>query len=402
MAGTSVPDLQFTLTGVVAPAETAVLAGVQADIDAAFGGGVDPSLTTPQGQLAQSDAAIVGAKNDAILAIVNGIDPAYAAGRMQDAIARIYFLTRKPALPTTVQCVCTGIPNTVIPAGSLATDGTNLWACQTNTTIPAGGSISTPFACSVTGPIACPSNTVSRIYQTISGWDTINNPSAGVLGTDVESRADFEHRRQQSVASNAQGVMGAVLGAVLNVADVTDAWGYNNGSNSSTTQAGVSIPANSVYISVAGGDPQAVAQAIWSKMGPGASYTGNTTETVLDTNPLYALPYPSYTVKFETPTALPILFAVNIANSAQVPADATAQIQNAIIAAFAGADGGQRARIASTLYASRYYAPVANLGAWAQIVDILVGTSSPTAYSVAVHGDQVPTIQASNIAVALV
>jgi hypothetical protein len=52
------------------------------------------------------------------------------------------------------------------------------------------------------------------------------------------------------------------------------------------------------------------------------------------------------------------------------------QIQNAIVGAFAGEDGGLRARIGSTVYASRFYAPVASLGSWVQIISIQVGAGS--------------------------
>ena len=96
----SVPKLKFTTAGVTVPAETDVLAGVQADMNAAFGGGLNPALETPQGQLASSQAAIIGDKNNEIAYFVNQVDPQYSADRFQDAIARIYFLTRKPATST--------------------------------------------------------------------------------------------------------------------------------------------------------------------------------------------------------------------------------------------------------------------------------------------------------------
>ena len=103
MSLSSVPKIQFTPAGLVIPAETAVLAGVQDDINAAFGGGLNPALETPQGQLASSQAAIIGDKNNEFALFVNQVDPQYSADRFQDAIARIYFLTRKPATPTSVQ-----------------------------------------------------------------------------------------------------------------------------------------------------------------------------------------------------------------------------------------------------------------------------------------------------------
>jgi len=157
---------------------------------------------------------------------------------------------------------------------------------------------------------------------------------------------------------------------------VLDAYVTENATNSPVTKGGYTLAANSVYVAVFGGSAQAVAQAIWSRKAPGCSYNGNTTEVVYDTNSGYSAPYPSYNVTFETPAALAILFAVNIANSAQVPSNAATLIQNAIMSAFAGGDGGARARIASTLYASRYYAPIAALGPWAQIISVLLGSDN--------------------------
>ena len=49
---TNVPSPTFGPNGVVIPSENAVLTGVQADINTALGGGVNPQLSTPQGQLA--------------------------------------------------------------------------------------------------------------------------------------------------------------------------------------------------------------------------------------------------------------------------------------------------------------------------------------------------------------
>lgn len=94
-ATTSVPTVTISDAGVIAPSEQDILAGVKSDINAAFGNALNPALNTPQGQLATSEAAIIGACNDAFLALANGIDPRNATGRMQDAIGYIYFMTRQ-------------------------------------------------------------------------------------------------------------------------------------------------------------------------------------------------------------------------------------------------------------------------------------------------------------------
>ncbi|MGA1801487.1 baseplate J/gp47 family protein [Rhizobium sp. HT1-10] len=372
---TSVPSPTFGDNGFIVPSTTDILNGVISDINTAFGGNLNPSLETPQGQLASSEAAVIDNTNQIFLWYTQQSDPAYASGRMQDAIARIYFIERNAAQPTVVQALCTGLAGVVIPVGSLATasDG-NQYVCTSAGTIPSTGNITLSFACTVTGPIPCPEGTLNAIYRSIPGWDAITNVSDGVIGNDVESRSAFEARRAQSVALNSSGSLPSVKGAVLNVANVIDAYVTENNTDTTQVIGGVTLAAHSIYVAAVGGTSADVAQAIWSRKAPGCAYNGNTTVTVLDKSVGYSPPYPSYQVKFQIPSSLPISFAVNIANTSLVPADAAVQIQNAIINAFAGGDGGARARIGTTLYASRFYTPIASLGSWVQIISIEIGS----------------------------
>jgi hypothetical protein len=374
---TNVPGLVFTATGWQAPTEQEILTGVQADINDAFGGNVNPALDTPQGQLASSIAAIIAEVNSQVINLFNQFDPAYAYGRGQDAIARLYFLSRLPALPTTVDLLCTGGQGTIIPAGAVAkaTDGL-LYTCTDGGTIGASGTVTLSFACNTYGPISCPAGTLNKIYRAIPGWDSCTNPTDGVLGRATESRSQFEERRAASVAKNAVGSLNAVQGAVLAVADVLDAYVTENTTGSPITVRGAAVAAKSIYVSVSGGDDDDVGAAIWSKKAPGCAYNGSTTVTVTDTNGVYSPPLPSYQVSFVRPTSLPILFAVTLQNNAQIPANAASQIQAAIMLAFAGADGGTRARIGSTVLAARYYAAVSALGEWAQVLSIVIGSTN--------------------------
>jgi len=377
---TNVPQPTFGDNGFQAPEETDILDGVLADIDEAFGGGLNTALESPQGQLASSLAALIGYVNDTFLYMTQMFDPAYNTGRYQDAIARIYFLERIPPLPTTVTATCTGLAGTLIPTGSLAkaSDG-NVYSSTQDATIPVSGTIDVPFSCLVEGPITCPANSLTEIYQTVLGWDTVNNAADGTVGRDVETRQDFEDRRFQSVANNAMGFLPAVLGEVLKVDGILDAYVTENFTASPLVVGGVTLDANSIYVAAYGGVAADIAKAIWTKKAPGCAMTGNTSVTVYDDVSGYDPPYPSYTIKFQTPTTMPIIFAVSIVDGPTVPSDAATQIKNAITSAFGGGDGGVRARIGSTVYASRFYAPVAALGSWVQIVSILLSSQNDAA-----------------------
>lgn len=469
---TRVPAPVLGPKGFVAPATADILAGVQADQNAAFGGYLNPALNTPQGQIAQSLTAVIGDVNDQFLALANGVDPAFADGRMQDAIGRIYFMSRLTAQATVATITCTGLAGTIIPLNAQAVDqGGNIYRCVTPGTIPIGGSIDLVFSCAKTGPIACPIGYVNAIYQAIPGWDSVTNAAAGLVGKNVESRSDFEFRRKSSVALNARGTAGSILAAVLAVPGVVDAYILENGLGfasgavvtgsisivsgvptlnvsgvtsgaiavgqmvtgsgvtagtyitalgtgtvgigtyvvnipqtvTSTTIncaiGGVPLVANSIYVAAFGGSAQAVGEAIWAKKSPGCNYNGSTTVTVFDTGNGYSPPYPAYLVKFTTPTATPIKFAISMQSNIDVPASAIQQIQAAVVAAFNGEDGQPRARIGSAIFASRFYSNIAALGAWARVYSVLVGITTANQNSVLVRIDQAPTLDVSNIAV---
>lgn len=383
MAGTLVPSFTFGPTGFVAPDGPTVLAGVQGDIDAAFGRNLNYQLTTPQGQLASSEAAVISNTYATFQYYTQQVDPAYSSGRMQDAIARIYFLERDPAEPTTLQVSCSG-QAAVIPAGALIQDTSgNTYAATIGGTLPAdGGAITLQFNCTVPGPVAVPSADAVSIYGAINGWDSVA-VSGGTIGRDVESRTAFEARRRASVAGNSFGPITAILGAIAKVPNVLDFYGYNNNTASPVTVNGVTVGAYSIYISVAGGNADEIAAAILSKKGAGAPMDGNTTVTVYDTNPLYATP-PAYTIKFTIPDALQLLWLVTLVNNPLIPSDAASQVQGALIAAADGqtdlVPAPPRTRIGTTVYAAQYVSAINDLGSWAQVASILIGsTNNPAA-----------------------
>lgn len=443
---TSVPSVALGSAGYTAPAEAAVLAGVQADLNAAFGGNLGFPTGSPQSQLATTEAAVIGAANDLWLAALNGMDPSYAAGRQQDALGRIYFMTRIPAQPTTVEVTCIGSQGVVIPFGAKVQDPASgaIYGCSVGGVIPAGGSITLAFANLISGPAAVPATLT--IYQAVPGWDSATVVS-GTVGNNAETRSAFELRRQQTVQANSLNSTQAIRGAVTNVTGVQSVFSADNpnayptalnpaavvtasiagttmtvtavasgtvqvgqtvsgpgmstgititglgtgtgGTGTYTVSAtqtvasatlqlgGVVIAPNTLYVCAAGGVPADIAKAIFSKKPPGCGYTGNTTVIVYDTSAPYPAPGVPYSVTYQSAADVTIAFNVTIVNGATVPSNAQALIAGAIAAAFVGSDGGPSAQIGAMVLASRFYAGIASLGAWAQVVSL--GMSASTA-----------------------
>lgn len=338
MSGTNVPPPSFGPNGFVSPTASAILTGAQADIDAAMGGGLNPDLTTPQGQLASSLSAIIEDSNGQFTALANGVDPAYATGRMQDAIGRIAGITRIPGTPTTLTIQCNGAAELPIPVGlTIIDDSQNQYQCNATATIGAGGSVTTTFACTVDGPIPVPATNSVRLYQILPGLDSVTC-TGGAVGTNIESRAAFELRRQASVALNALGYLGPIKAAILEQVGVIDAYVTENDENTVQTIGGVAVLPNSILAAVTGGAAGDIAAQIYDKKSPGCNMTGWQTVTIFDQSPGYTQPYPAYEISFKPALTTPIVFTVTLKNNPQVPSNVTALVQGALAAALAGAD----------------------------------------------------------------
>lgn len=401
----NVPPLTITATGVTVPQAVDIRAGVLADDNQAFGGDLDiVTPSTPQAYQADNLTADIVSANAAVAYTLAMVDPATSEGRFQDGIGRIYFLDRKGATASVATAQCTGQPGVTMPAGQLAQDDAGLtWSSTGAATFSGAGLADVQFACTTLGPVQLGIGELTRIAQTYPGWDAVTNLGAATVGTATETRTAFEERRRESVARGGRGSPAAIRAAVWDVGGVLDVFAYDNFTNSTLPYGPTNYPIapHSIYVAVVGGADAAVAAAIWGKKDAGCDMNGNTTVQIQDTENV-SYPYPVYTIRFMRPPALPIKFAVRLANSAQLPSNIVSLVQEAVIATFNGTNGAQRARIGSDIYASNFYGAVASLGASVSILSIKIGTSTATLDTVQVGIDQAPTVQASDIAVTLV
>ena len=403
---TAVPDVTITENGLSVPDIADVLAGRLTDMSTALGGGASQSLSSPQGQIAQSDTEIIAQEYDKLLCLFNQINPDFSTGRFQDGIGRIYFMERIAAQGTVVTATCIGQVGTAIPAGSTAVDTSGyIYQSIDNAVIPSSGSVDVQFVNTTTGPIPCAAGSLNQIYRAVSGWDAVNNISPGVVGVDVESRIAFETRRRQSVARNSRNQDASTLAALLATDGVLDAYVWSNRTAETVNKGTTNFPilAHSVYICVYGGADTDVAESIFNTYNPGANMNGDTTFTVYD-NVNYMPPYPSYVMQWQKASPTRVYFKVNIDASLNPPSDITKQVKKIVATVFNGGyEGIGKARIGSTINAGKYYAPVISISPDTVGILSLEVSLDGSLYGPAVTMgiDQVPTIQESDITVTL-
>lgn len=404
---TAVPDVTITENGLSVPDIADVLSGRLTDMVSALGGGASQSLSSPQGQIAQSDTEIIAQVYDKLLCLFNQMNPDYATGRWQDGIGRIYFMDRISAQGTVVTVKCIGKVDTTIPAGSTAQDSAGyIYQSVNAATIDSSGFAMVQFENTTPGPIPCAIGALNQIYRAVPGWDAVINESAGVVGVDVESRIAFETRRRESVARNARNMDGAVLSAILETDGVLDAYVWSNRTATTVNKGTTSFPvlAHSIYICVYGGTDENVAGAIFKTYNPGANMNGGAHFTIYDTEN-YSAPYPQYDMQWQKATPTRVYFKIELDGSLNPPSDITAQAKAMITKVFNGEyDGIVKARIGSTINSGKYYAPVISIspdsvGILSLQVSLNGSTFTP---SVTMGIDQVPTIQDADITVTLV
>ena len=120
---------------------------------------------TPAGQLVDSQTASIVQKDSELLYLANMLNPLKATGIFQDALAEIYFLQRKPAIPSTAVIKCTGLPGTVIPVSAqvMSTADDTIWQNTEAQTIGSDGTCECVFECQSAGLISAAAGTLSRI-----------------------------------------------------------------------------------------------------------------------------------------------------------------------------------------------------------------------------------------------
>lgn len=356
---------------------------------------------SPAGQIIDSIAVLVTAKDSELLELMNNFDPRVASGIFQDALGSIYFLKRKTAQPTVVTCQLTGLYGTVVPAGAIIQneDGIKLTSVGA-VTIGADGTAEVEFQTQETGPIAIGAESCTQIVTVIPGWDTVNNEVAGTLGQNLESQYAFEKRRALSVANNAHGSRLALESSLAALDGVLDCRVLENRSDVSVTKRGVSLISHSVGICIYGGNNDDIAKTIYNKIDAGCGTNGSTTVSYTSEDGAIN----QYQIIRPDPTN--VYIAVTINETTSTPQDIETLIKDAVYNDFYGNDqnsGNLRRGCGDTIYASSFSVALIKTAGVTDLETIYIGlTSSPASNSITLDADEEPVLDKDNITVTIV
>ena len=404
-------SLQFDDNGFTVPDVETVRESVRQSWISAFAAPGQPTLNTepetPAGQLIDSQTAAITEADSELLYVAQQFDPAINSGVFQDAIARIYYLTRKAAVPSQAAITVTGLPGTVIPitAQIRSTEDQTLWGAAEAVTIPAEGVATVRFYCMTPGAITAAAGTLTRIVTVVAGWDTATNESAAAVGNLAENRGAFEARRYASVAVNSRSVAASVYGRIMQLDDVIACYVTQNRGSVPKVIDGYTLSPHSVYAAVVGGDDEEIARALYDTVSAGCDYNGNTEIEITDPNTGAV-----EVVKFQRPDDLRVRIMVSLVGYADdLPADYVQQVRTAIYNNFYGLDSEivldgrplPRVTMNNTLFASRFPVSLYNIGlSNVSAVQVSRGTGA-WASQIRIGLNENPTLQEADIVVAL-
>lgn len=267
--------------GIVVPDTSDIKETIQQEYVSALGSDLSLEDSTFQGRLIDIETNCRTAVVENNVKILNSINFNLSSGILLDAWGANFDLTRDPAENSSVIATITGQPGTTISAGSTAqTQAGDLFYCENNTTIPETGTIDTVFLSVEKGEIPCPAHSLTKIIDGTLGWETIDNSTSAILGTNEQTDASFKQTFYDNGLFSGMSLIEDYDNAIKRIDNVISTRVRDNGTNASVSYDNITILPHSIYICVDGGDSNEIAKAIFKRKSAGCNWTGLTNQSV--------------------------------------------------------------------------------------------------------------------------
>lgn len=305
-------DYQYiNRTGTIVPDTSVLLTETQDEFKAVFGADLVVTPDSPQGVLITAETLVKTSVVNNNAAVANQINPNIAGGIFLDAIMALTGIQRTPATRTTVSGVeLTGAAGTVISQNTQAkTAAGDVFFLTSAVTLDGTGNGLGNFASLEYGVIPCAIGELDTIVSAVLGWETVNNPVAGVVGATTQSDQAARALRNNTLGFQGVALAVAITSSLYAVEGVKSLTFRENVENTTQTIDGISMVAKSIYACVDGGTDTDVAAALLENKSSGCNWNGTTTVNVIE-----PASGQSYAVKFSRPTAIPVLIKVTTTN----------------------------------------------------------------------------------------
>ncbi|MGO2458751.1 MAG: baseplate J/gp47 family protein [Ewingella sp.] len=262
-----------TASGISAPDYQTILSTITSYFQQIYGTDAYIDPDSKDGQMIALYALGIHDANNAMITVYNSFSPATAQGGALSSNVKINGITRQAATKSTADLVITGVPGTLITAGSVRDANGGLWDLPVNANIDVTGTMTVTATCRQNGTVAALAGTINQIATPTRGWYTAINPLAATPGSNAETDLQLRQRQERSTALPSQTTLDGIDGALFEVDGVTRVRIYENDTD---VTDGNGLPPHSISCVVGGGDSTAIATVIAKKKDQGTSTFGTT------------------------------------------------------------------------------------------------------------------------------
>lgn len=238
-----------------------------------FGATFDVSPESPDGQVIGIIAKEISDCWQTAESSFNAYRPGANGGVPLDNICELTRTKRYVNRPTRVTVVLGGSSGTLVPAGSIVSDGNLDFATENDVTIPGDVTAS----CTKPGEFYIAPNTVTKIKTTKPNWTSVNNPEEGLTGVDYEDDPSLRARRDKTTVSDGSATVEAIYSALSSL-DLS----YVRIRDNDTGSPIGAQPSGTIFVVVDGGTTNEIARAIFEKKAAGIPTFGTTVVPVKD------------------------------------------------------------------------------------------------------------------------
>lgn len=285
--------IQYGVTedGFVRKPVTEVVKSLNNKFIAAFGANFDVSPESPDGQVIGIVADEIATCWEQAQQVFNAYRPGAVEGVGLDNVCELTNTKRYVNKPSQATVYCDGTSGTLVPAGSLVSDGSRKFRLDTDVTLP--GDV-TAIA-TEPGEYYIAADTIINILTPIAGWTSVTNPTIGTTGINYESDPELRARRDKTTAVNSATTAEAIYASLADL-DID----YIRVRDNDTDAAIGSQPPGTVFVVVDGGTSNDIARRIYNAKTGGVPTHGDIEITINDSR---GYPHP---IKFSRPVRTPI------------------------------------------------------------------------------------------------
>lgn len=274
--------IKLTAKGIVIADFTQIRAALINRYKVVYGSDIDLSTGTADGVFINDLALIINNILQCMNIMYQNLDVSSASGVYLDILCSLSNVTRRPATAsnTYVNMLYISPSNNTLPQLFSADELTlidkagNEWKPTEDQEFISGQTKAVYVTCQTVGPIKAPKNWIYQFVNASLSIDVSQEYDANV-GTEEESDASLRARRAQSTGAAGTTTMEALVGELLQISAIKNAYVYENNTGSSVTVSdGTDVDAHSIYVTIAFNDGMSVADSdigtiIYKKLTPG-------------------------------------------------------------------------------------------------------------------------------------